>query len=158
MTYTAIVRWDVSDNRVNKYQSGFATQEAADAFIAGLGGAYPGAFSVLDPGGSPRSLIADSVAKIVSVSPVVVAPPTVIAYKAFQDRFTAAELDGVTKFIDAVDLVTGEPKRPRLKQAMGRAWSSNCVDLLDSRTVAFMDALVAGNIITEARKVEILVS
>ena len=77
---------------------------------------------------------------------IVVAPPTVISYEAFQDRFTAAEFDAATEFVDQIDLTTGKPKRPRLKQAMGRAWSSGEINLLDPRTVAFMAALVAGNV------------
>jgi len=91
---------------------------------------------------------------------IVARPPPesrkVIEYVAFQDRFTATEMDNVTKFVDAVDLTTGDPKRPRLKQALGRAWANNKIDLLDTKTVAFMDALVAGGVVTAQRKAEIL--
>lgn len=93
--------------------------------------------------------------------------PTVISYEAFQDRFLATELDALTKYIDAVDLVTGEPKRPRLKQILGRVWARNQVHLTGSdpaevaKTSAFLDKLVAPDpptpqIITPARKAVIM--
>jgi len=82
--------------------------------------------------------------------------PTVITYEAFQDRFTAAEFNAATDFVFESDLVTGKPKRRALIQGLSRAMAKNAVDLNDARTVAFMDALVAGGIITAARKDAIL--
>ena len=86
------------------------------------------------------------------------APParTSISYETFQDRFTAAEFNAATDFVYETDLVTGKPKRRALIQGLSRAMSKNSVGLLEARTIAFMDALVAGGVITEARKNAIL--
>ena len=84
------------------------------------------------------------------------APPSIISYEAFQNRFTPAEFNAATDFVYESDLVTGKPKRRALIQGLSRAMAKNSVDLLDARTVAFMDALATGGIITAARKTEIL--
>ena len=83
-------------------------------------------------------------------------PPTVITYEAFQGRFTAAEFNTVTDFVYESDLVTGKPKRRALIQGISRALAKGTVDLLDARTVVFLDALAAGGIVDAARKAEIL--
>jgi hypothetical protein len=82
--------------------------------------------------------------------------PTVIDYEAFQNRFTTAEFNAATDFVYESDLVTGKPRRRAMIQDLSRATAKNSVDLLDARTVAFMDVLVAGNIVTSQRKTEIL--
>lgn len=82
--------------------------------------------------------------------------PTIISSVDFQARFTATELDASTEFVDSIDMTTGKPSRPRMKQAMQRAVSRNSVDLLSANTGAFLDALVSGTVITAQRKTEIL--
>ena len=81
---------------------------------------------------------------------------TAISYEAFQGRFTTAEFNAATDFVYESDLVTGKPKRRALIQGLSRAMAKNSVKLDDVRTVAFVDALVAGGIITAARKTAIL--
>ena len=83
-------------------------------------------------------------------------PPGVIDYEAFQDRFTAAEFNGATNLVEEINLANGLPKRPALKQAMARTYARGTVDLTSPRMVAFMDVLVAGGVVTVARKAEIL--
>ena len=81
---------------------------------------------------------------------------TVISYEAFVARFTVTEFDNATDFVEEADTTTGKPKRRALKQGMARVYAKGAVNLLDAKTVAFMDALVAGGIITSQRKTEIL--
>ena len=81
---------------------------------------------------------------------------TVISYEEFQSRFMAAEFNAATDFVYESDLVTGKPKRRALIQGISRALAKGTVDLADVRTVAFLDALVAGQIIDTIRKAEIL--
>lgn len=81
---------------------------------------------------------------------------TVISYEAFQGRFTAAEFNAATDFVYENDPLTNKPKRRALIQGISRVLAKGMVGLLDSRTAAFMDALVAGGIIDAARKTEIL--
>jgi hypothetical protein len=82
--------------------------------------------------------------------------PTVISYEEFQDRFSASEFDDLTDFVYETNIATGKPKRKALIQGLSRAVASNSVDLPGVRTIAFMDALVDGDVITEIRKTEIL--
>lgn len=83
--------------------------------------------------------------------------PTVISYEAFQDRFTAAEFNAATDYVYESDLTTGKPKRRALIQGLGRAMAKGNIDLSDARTAAFLDALVAGGVLTQARRDAILV-
>ena len=82
--------------------------------------------------------------------------PTVIPYEDFQNRFTQAEQDATTEFVDGINLTNGNPKRPALKQAMMRVVAKGTVDLTEARTAQFCQALVAGGVITPQRKTEIL--
>lgn len=79
-----------------------------------------------------------------------------ISYETFQDRFTSAEFNAATDFIYENDIITGKPKRRALIQRLSRAIAKNQVRLDDARTVAFLDALVTGGVITAQRKAEIL--
>ena len=157
MSYLAIMNWDVN-NRAWKGQP-FPTLVEAQAFAA-EGGTLPGtradAFAALSPGGNINDMIVDPVAKTITYIPIPPVKPTTISYEAFQDRFTAAEFNAATDFVYESDLVTGKPKRRALIQGLSRAMAKNSVNLLDARTVAFLDALVAGGIITAQRKTEIL--
>ncbi|PJK29970.1 hypothetical protein [Minwuia thermotolerans] len=88
---------------------------------------------------------------------------TVLAYSAFEDRFTAAEQDALADFVYATDPATGRPLRKQLLKAYNRAVASNRVDLDAPETAAFMDALVSGDVLgadtdpeTNPRKAEIL--
>ena len=82
--------------------------------------------------------------------------PPVISYESFQDRFTAAEFNAATDFVYESDLGTGKPKRRAMIQGLSRAMAKNSVNLLDARTIAFMDSLVTGGILTAARRDAIL--
>ena len=165
MTHLVITRWD-ADGRINKFQDrlSLAEAEAIRNILVGTDqepGPFPQAFVVAHPTGGEdlqgQDYIAAPVAKTITLNPLPPPPkPTAISYEAFQDRFAALEMDAVTKFADAVDTATGDPKRPRLKQALARAWAKNTVNLADARTVAFMDALVAGGVVTAARRDAIL--
>lgn len=156
MTHLAIVKVSPA-GRIEKYQD-YPTEVEALAHVDRVKEKFPAAYAALHPGGSFTDWLCDPIAKTAVLSPPPPPPnPTIISYEAFQGRFTAAEMDAVTKFVDAVDLVTGESKRPRLKQALARSWAKNNVDLADARTVAFMDALVAGGAVTQARRNAILV-
>jgi len=87
------------------------------------------------------------------------APPItefLVSFDAFEDRFTAQEWDDVTGYVYAVDTATGKPKRKALVQGLARAQARNSVDLLDPKTDAFLTLLVAGNVITTAKKTKIL--
>ena len=96
-------------------------------------------------------------AEMIAAAATYVAPkPSTISYEAFQDRFSATEFNAATDFVYESDLVTGKPKRRALIQGLSRAMAKNQVDLLDARTIAFVDALVAGAVITAQRKTEIL--
>lgn len=74
----------------------------------------------------------------------------------FEARFTTQEWDSAYDYVYEVDTTTGLHKRKALVQGWNRAMSRNYVDLLHAKTVAFMDALVAGGVITEQRKTAIL--
>lgn len=80
----------------------------------------------------------------------------VITYEEFQDRFTSQEFNDTTDFIYEADTVTGKPKRRALIQGLSGSIARNAVDLLHTKTIAFMDALVDGGIITNTRKDTIL--
>ena len=80
----------------------------------------------------------------------------VIPYEDFQNRFTTVEFDNATDFIEQVNTTTGKPARPALKQGMARVYAKGTIDLTAPRTIAFMDALVAGGVITAQRKTAIL--
>lgn len=96
-------------------------------------------------------------AEMIAASAAYVAPkPATISYESFQGRFSPDEFNAATDFIYESDLGTGKPKRRAMIQGLSRAMAKNSVDLLDARTVAFLDALVAGGIITAQRKTEIL--
>lgn len=82
--------------------------------------------------------------------------PTVIPYEAFQSRFTAAEFNAATDYVEEINLTTGKPKRPALKQATARVWALGTVNLLHPATAQFMDALVVGGVLTAERKTVIL--
>ena len=90
------------------------------------------------------------------VAPVPAAPPTIISYEAFQNRFTQAEQDATTEFVDEIKLADGKPKRPALKQALMRVTAKGTIDLTEARTNVFLQALVVGGVITTQRKTEIL--
>lgn len=79
-----------------------------------------------------------------------------VKFEKFESRFTTQEWDNATDFVYEVNTSTGKPKRKALVQGLSRAMARGYVDLLRPKTIAFMDALVAGNIITELRKTEIL--
>jgi len=87
-------------------------------------------------------------------------PPPITAYsvtyEAFQDRFTQAEMDGMTDYIYETDVTTGMPKRQAIIQAYQRDVAANSVDLLAAKTDTFLTALVAAGVVTEARKTAIL--
>ena len=157
MSYLAVMNWGV-DNRAWKGQD-FPTLIEAQA-LAAKGGTLPGtragAFAALNPGGNINDMIVDPVARTISYFPLPSIRPTIIPYEAFQNRFTAAEFNAATDFIYESDLATGKPKRRAMIQGLARAIAGNAVDLLGARTAAFMDALVAGGIITTTRKTEIL--
>lgn len=74
-----------------------------------------------------------------------------IAFGMFEDRFTTQEWDDATDYVYENDTTTGNPKRRALVQGLARAMSRGVVDLKHAKTIAFMDALVAGAIITQAR-------
>ena len=90
------------------------------------------------------------------IAPVPPPNPTTISYEAYQDRFTTAEFNAATDFVYESDLVTGKPKRRAMIQGLSRAMAKNSINLIDARTIAFMNALVVGTIITAQRKTEIL--
>jgi len=79
-----------------------------------------------------------------------------VKFEAFESLFTIAEWDAATDFVYESDLTTGKPKRRALVQGLACAQARNKVDLLDQKTAAFLQALVAGGIITAQRKTEIL--
>lgn len=80
----------------------------------------------------------------------------IVTYGDFEARFTVLEFDAATAFVYAADPSTGAPLRPKLIRGLTRAIARNSVDLLDPSTVFFLDALVSGGVINEARKAEIL--
>ena len=79
-----------------------------------------------------------------------------ITFDDFESRFTSAEWDDATDYVYEVNITSGKPKRRTLVQGLARAQARNNVDLLDSKTDAFLSLLVTGNVITEARKTDIL--
>jgi len=83
-------------------------------------------------------------------------PNPIISFDVFEARFTAQEWDDATDYVYAVDTATGKPKRKALVQGLARAQARNSVDLLDPKTDAFLTLLVAGNVITTAKKTKIL--
>jgi len=90
--------------------------------------------------------------------PPVVLPPTEIkvSFSDFEARFTPTEWDDATDYVYEVDITTGKPKHKALVQGLARAQARNYVDLLDAKTDGFLSLLVAGGVITVARKTEIL--
>jgi len=82
--------------------------------------------------------------------------PGVISFDDFESRFTTQEWDGAYDYVREVDTSDGMLKRKALVQGFDRALARGTVDLLDSKTIAFMDALVSGVVITSERKDEIL--
>lgn len=76
----------------------------------------------------------------------------IITFEAFESRFTVQEWDDVTDFVYEADTITGKPKRRALIQGLSRAMAKNKVDLLHAKTIVFMDILVSGGVITEAKK------
>ncbi len=83
-------------------------------------------------------------------------PEPIISFDDFESRFTSDEWDDATDYVYEVDTTTGKPRRRALVQGLARAQARNSVDLLDSKTDAFLSLLVTGNVITEARKTNIL--
>jgi hypothetical protein len=83
-------------------------------------------------------------------------PPTIISLEDFEERFTTAEWCAATDFIYEMDIATGKPKNRALLQELSRSYARNNVNLLDSKTDAFMTKLVTGGIVTTQRKTEIL--
>lgn len=154
MVYLAIMKWTAA-NRIAKYQD-FATEAAAQAHVQSRAENCPGAFVVAHPGGNFADWLVDPVAKTISVDPLPVAKPTAISYEAFQSRFTSAEFDAATDYVEEHDITNGKPKRRALKQAMARVYAKDRVDLQDPKTDAFLQALVNGGVLTAPRKVEIL--
>jgi len=80
---------------------------------------------------------------------------TVITYEDFQDRFTVAEFDAATDLVYGTS-PEGKPNQKGLLQILSRSIARNSVDLLDPKTTGFLTALVAGSVITEQRKTEII--
>lgn len=76
----------------------------------------------------------------------------IISMDAFEARFTTQEWDDAYDFVYEVDITTGLHKRKALVQGWNRAMARGTVDLSDAKTIAFMGALVAGGVITEAKK------
>jgi hypothetical protein len=79
-----------------------------------------------------------------------------VVFDQFEARFTTQEWDDATDYVYESDTTTGKPKRRALVQGLTRAQARNKVDLLDSKTSAFLSLLVTGGVISEARKTEIL--
>ena len=79
-----------------------------------------------------------------------------ISFDDFEARFTTSEWDDATDYVYEVSTTTGKPKRRALVQGLQRASARNSIDLLDPKTDAFLSLLAAGNVITEARKTDIL--
>ena len=109
-------------------------------------GAVSGVFSRAIPGHATEWLEPDN-AEVVAFEQAPLAPPSVISYEAFEARFTDAEAEALLAYTDSI---------PSLRRAGNRATARNSVDLLSANTIAFMDALVAGSVITSARKDAIL--
>jgi hypothetical protein len=89
-------------------------------------------------------------------APAVPAPPSIVSYELFQNRFTADELDALGEFVYETDTDTGKLKRVRLMQAYNRAVASNLIDLIAEKTATFMASLVEGEVLTQARSDQIL--
>jgi len=64
-------------------------------------------------------------------------------------------MDAIGEHVYSMD-AEGKPKHVRLLQALQRVIARDKVDLLSSKTVDFMDALVAAGLITADRKTTIL--
>tara|TARA_R100001530_G_C4282727_1_gene146001 strand:- start:232 stop:750 length:519 start_codon:yes stop_codon:yes gene_type:complete len=91
----------------------------------------------------------------VFVKPAIELTSLVFSYDAFEARFTADEMDAIGEHVYSMD-AEGKPKHVRLLQALQRVIARDKVDLLSSKTVDFMDALVAAELITADRKTAIL--
>ena len=89
---------------------------------------------------------------VIKYVPPVVPPPTKITFDDFEVRFTTAEWDDMTDFVYQTDTATGVPKRRALIQGLARVQSRNKVNLRDVKTAAFLDILVSGGVITQARR------
>ncbi len=72
-SFVAIMKWDIGF-RVEKSMS-FDTQAEADAHVAAHLGTHPDAFVVVDPPGQASDLIADPVAKTVTLDILTPPPP-----------------------------------------------------------------------------------
>lgn len=79
-----------------------------------------------------------------------------LTYEGFTDRLTDAEQDLMGEFVYETTPATGKPKRIKLIQALQRAVALNSIELTDPKTIAFMDILVAGGVVTQARADAIL--
>ena len=136
----------------------YPTEAEALAHVERVIGANPDAYVAEVPveSNAYTEWLCDPVAKTVTFDPLPVVKPTVISYEDFQDRFTATEFNAATDFVYESDLTTGKPKRRAFIQGLGRAMAKGTVDLNDARTVAFMDALVTGGVVTSDRKTVIL--
>ena len=70
MTYIAVVKVS-ADKRIEKYQD-FATQAEATAHVVAVLPKFPDAYSALHPGGGFGDWLCDTVAKTLTISPVLV--------------------------------------------------------------------------------------
>ena len=85
------------------------------------------------------------------------APPSpVVSFDDFEGKFTGQEWDDATDYVYEVDTTTGKPKRRALVQGLARAQAENRVDLSNAKTEIFLSNLVAGGVITDSRKTDIL--
>ena len=91
----------------------------------------------------------------VFVKPTIELTSLMYSYDQFEARFTADEMDAIGEHVYSMD-ADGKPKHVRLLQALQRVIARDKIDLLSSKTVDFMDALVAAGLITADRKTTIL--
>jgi|TARA_R110000824_G_scaffold296016_2_gene484338 hypothetical protein len=152
--WIAVMSYD-GDNRITKYQP-LGSLAAADAHVAKFIGIYPDAFSAEDPGGSAGEWLVDPIAHTLANSPLPTPVINVLSFDDFESRFTTEEWNEATDFVYAINVETGVPLRRTLLQNHSRAIARNSVDLLHDKTTAFMDALVVGEVITQARSDQIL--
>lgn len=89
----------------------------------------------------------DAALDTVIAAHVPAAPPRIITYAAFEDRFTDTEADAIA----ALSL-----QNATVHRVVTRAAASNSIDLNSERLALFMAALVQTGIINEARSAEIL--
>lgn len=98
---------------------------------------------------------AEVVDKVTADAAAAAVKPTVLAYEAFEGRFTTAEQDGVTDFVYETS-PNGKPARKALLRAYNRSLAKGQIDLTAQSTINFMDALVAAGVLTQVRRDEIL--